>query len=103
MQSHQYAFVSRVGKSFSGLPSWVYWCSCDRQRSEFIDSLSSHFQTTNEELGSLYSECVHIEAVRVIAEADIDGVFGISPEHDLSGIYKFVLFFHICCICLSVL
>ena len=100
MQSHQYAFVSRVGKSFSFLPSWVYWCSCDRQRAEFIDSLSSHFQTTNEELGSLCSECVHIEAVRVIAEADIDGVFGISPEH---GICKFVLFFHICCICLSVL
>ena len=60
MQAHCYVFVSRCAKYFSGNPHWVYWCSCDQRRSEFLDSLSSTSDTSFQEVSAMFPECLHI-------------------------------------------
>ena len=78
-------FVTRAGKCFSGDPHWVYWCSCDVRRAELIDNMSSYVDTTFEEAATQLSECLHINITRKIAEEDIDGIYGISAQHDFEG------------------
>ena len=78
-------FVTRAGKCYSGYHNWVYWCSCDVRRAELIDSISSRVDTTFEEAATQLPECLHITVIRKIAEEDIDGVYGISPQHDFEG------------------
>ena len=73
-------------------------------RAKFIDSLSSHLDVTTQELNASYPECLHSEVVREIVETNIDGVFGISPEHDIAGLVPkyllvwsdFTLLLHVC-------
>lgn len=78
-------FVTRAGKCYSGDHHWVYWCSCDVRRAELIDSISSHVDTTFEEAATQLPECLHITVIRKITEEDIDGVYGISAQHDFGG------------------
>ena len=84
MQAHCYVFVSRCAKYFSGNPHWVYWCSCDQRRSEFLDSLSSTSDTSFQEVSAMFPECLHITSVQKIVN-NIDALHGISVELDLSG------------------
>ena len=79
-------FVTRAGKCYSGNPHWVYWCSCDPRRAELLSSISSHVDTTYEESSKHFSDCIHIAVVRNIAE-DLDGMYGISAQHDFEGKY----------------
>ena len=43
-----YILVSQFGKSFKGTAEWVYSCSCDKLRADFVCSLSTHIMTSVE-------------------------------------------------------
>lgn len=79
-------FVTRAGKCYSGDHHWVYWCSCDIRRAELIAYLHMLILLLKRLLQ--LSECLHITIVRKIAEEDIDGIYGISAQHDFEGQYN---------------
>ena len=64
----------------------MYWCSCDTRRSELIESICDHVDTTYDEAMKNFPECLHITIVRNTAEENIDGMYGISPQLDFEGL-----------------
>ena len=75
----------RCGKSFCGEVMWVYWCSCDNKRSQFVDGLSSSVSSTYDLFSKTYPECFHISAIRRIIQESIDGVYDLTPETEFDG------------------
>ena len=78
-------FVTCAGKCYCGDSYWIYWCSCDASRAELIDSMSSHVDTTYEDAAMKFSDCLHTTVVQKIAEEHIDGIYGISAQHDFES------------------
>lgn len=84
-QVFEYHFVSRTGKRFSDASKWVYWCSCDKDRSHFVNSCSTFIDSSYDKFISYSDECVHIEAARVMI-ANLDCIHEVSVEQDFSGV-----------------
>ena len=55
---------------------------------EFVDSLGLHVDSSFEDANRAYPECEHVAIVKEVVQELIDGPHGISPEHDLTGMYN---------------
>lgn len=86
-QPNCYEFVQRCGKNFNGVTEWVYWCTCDKSRSQFVDGLSSDVSSTPEVLSTTYPECVHISTTKRIIQESIDGVYDLTPDAEFDGMH----------------
>ncbi len=98
MQHNQYVFVSRRAIFFEDGLHWIFWCSCDKQRTSLITSLSHHIEAS---YGSVSKgECLHITAAMFIVE-QIDAIHGLSPINDFTGkpmisLLAVCVYVHIC-------
>lgn len=54
----------------------------------YIDALHIHIDYELDAVNSEYPECRHIIVVKELAEEVIDGVYGIAPDYDLTGIFS---------------
>ena len=85
LQSRTFYFVSRCGKFFAGESHWVYWCTCNKKKSELIDSFSWSSHMSFAEVSDILLNCMHVKAVQNIV-VSLDGIQSISADSDLSGI-----------------
>lgn len=90
IQSKEFHFVSRCGKFFNGESHWVYWCTCNKKKSEFIDSLSSCCDVSYADVSGLLLDCMHIAAVLSVV-ASFDAVQSISADSDSSGNFSYII------------
>ena len=54
--------------------------------------MCDHVDTTYDEAMKNFPECLHITVVRNIAEENIDGMHGISPQLDFEGLLYSIIF-----------
>ena len=64
----------------------MYWCTCDKSRSQFVDGLSAGVSSTPEILNKTYPECKHISTIKRMIQGSIDGVYDLTPDTEFDGI-----------------
>lgn len=76
--------MTRCGKLFAGESQWVYWCTCNRKKSELMDSFSCSGNEAYSDVADIMFCCLHIQAIMTVINP-LDAVQNISADSDLSG------------------